>query len=252
MGKRPIIVTALLAAIGLAFYACGRTTSPDTAPATTGKPAGSPAQAVAPRDVIAPAAQTVVGEPSSSAPSPQPAPSPAAQAESPPVNDAAAQAAPIHGNSPCPTTGKPVAAVDIDWDIQSDPAESGTFRGNIGAINLAGPARVQISVAPLGDLAVISPASCESPALARGERLALPVTLRLAPASTGQASLVVMVRVEAATIRSRVVNIPIRAQAPQTPHGDAGTVPGSAPPAEHTLNGSDGMPVHFMPASDHP
>ena len=102
---------------------------------------------------------------------------------------------------------------------------------------------------------MLSPASSGTPTLARGERTALPVAIRLAPASSGAAELVVTVRVDGATIRSRLLSIQIRP--PSTPERQgAQEKPGAQPaqPAdrEHTLTGSDGQPVHFMPANQPP
>ena len=158
----------------------------------------------------------------------------------------------IQGVSHSPTTGKPVAAVTVDWNLQPDPAHPGRFTGTIGAINQAGQALVTLSVEALGEVALESPARISAPALGRGERVDVPVVAQLQP-GIAAAELVVTVRVEAASIRSRVVSIPIRRPAnptaaeKPTPSAEGGQ---SQPlQGEQTLTGSDGQAVHFMPAA---
>jgi len=190
-----------------------------------------------------------------------PADSPAVPAT--PAGDATAPAVaapamtehvPIQGVSHSPTTGKPVAAVSIEWNLQPDPAQLGRFTGTIGAINQAGPALVTLSVEALGDVVVQSVARMSAPAVGRGERVELPVLVHLQP-GTAAAELLVTVRVEAASIRSRVVSIPIRrpAASPATEKSSATTTAegsqGKPLHGEQTLTGSDGQAVHFMPAA---
>lgn len=159
----------------------------------------------------------------------------------------------IHGVSHPPTTGKPVAAVTVDWNLQPDPAHPGRFTGTIGAINQAGQALVTLSVEVVGEVALGSPARISAPALGRGERVEVPVLAQLQP-GTAAAELVVTVRVEAASVRSRVVSIPIRrpavpAASEKTSATTGDAAQGQPLQGEQTLTGSDGQAVHFMPAA---
>jgi len=161
--------------------------------------------------------------------------------------------APIQGVAHSPSTGKPVAAVSVDWNLQPDPAHPGRFTGTIGAINQAGQALVTLSVEALGEVALGSPAQISAPALGRGERVDVPILAQLQP-GTAAAELVVTVRVEAASIRSRVVSIPIRrlavpAASEKTSATTGDATQGQPLQGEQTLTGSDGQAVHFMPAA---
>lgn len=258
MDKRLFTVTALLMAVATIVYACRATGTPDASP-----PAAAPAPAATP-------SAPVTGSPASTVPVAPDHATPAATAtpvegEAAPADPAPAAAVapagapsstPIRGSSPAPTTGKPVAAIDVDWELVPDPAVPGAFTGTIGATNQAGGALVTLSVEAVGDLALLSAASIADPALGRGARLVLPVSLRLAP-GTAAAGLLVTVRVEAGGIRSRVVGIPLRsppALAPDAPEKAAptGGAAGGGLQGERTVTGSDGQTVHFLPAAGQP
>jgi hypothetical protein len=162
------------------------------------------------------------------------------------------EASVIRGTSPCPKTGKPVAAVDIDWDLHADANDAATFRGSIGAINLAAEASLQIDVAALGDVVLLSPARGQVQTVVRGGRLDLPIELRLAANGVGGANLVVTVRVFAESSRSRVISIPIRSSSHPVQQDQPGVPAAAAAQGEHTLTGSDGTRVHFLPATGQP
>jgi|GEM_PF-4267056 len=163
----------------------------------------------------------------------------------------------VVGDSPAPTSGKPVAAVDIAWNLQPDPVTPGLYRGSVTAVNKAGEGQVVIQAVALGAVTLVGVAESEARTWQRGETVVLPLAAQLM-GSAGQAEVVITVRVEGAGRRSRIISVLLRSPevaqstVPTTVPADTPDINVQKPVGEHILIDSDGQPIHFTPAAGEP
>lgn len=260
MDKRLLLVPVVVGVVLVVVWSRRTTEAPAPAEAPlpaqelsyTAEPRVPPPSPKAPVDTAVKTEVPLVAstEAADDVPIPQPEAPPVAPPVAP-VVDMPPASEPIVGQSPVPIRGKPVAAVDITWDLQPDPSTPERYHGTITAINRSGTGRTVLLVEALGAVRLLGEAQT-SVVWQRDEILTMPVSVHLMGAA-GQAELIVTVRVEAEAVRSRVISIILRGatENEETTEG----VPKAATPrslGEHVLTGSDGQPVHFVPAAGEP
>lgn len=115
---------------------------------------------------------------------------------------------PIRANSPYPAGGKPVAPVDLAWDIAMATDGSRAFHGSISITTRSGPALIAATLTGVGGATVTSAGSFSFPAVAAGQRLDLPVAGVAAAGPAG--GVTIAVTYTTSDTRGRAVRIDLR------------------------------------------
>jgi hypothetical protein len=164
------------------------------------------------------------------------------------VSGAIARPGRITGRVAAPVAGKPVAPVDITWDM----AATGDRRQVVITItNRGGEAAALAATLTPRRLHLDGPTTARQAAVAPGADLVLDTTVVLDDDRLG-GSLIVQTTHEALGVRTRVVTIDLPGNGPAPTSGKAREADGAPLHGVQRVVGADGRGILFMPAASPP